>query len=96
MLELGKDSKLMHLELAPLIEKINPDLLITVGFYSELLSKQLKVKSYTFGEVEPLLIKIKKILQPKQLILIKGSNGMGLWKLIKIFRDYNQGDFNAA
>lgn len=96
MLELGKDSKLIHLELVPLIEKINLDLLITVGFYSELLSKELKVKSYTFGEIDPLLIKIKKIFQPKQLILIKGSNGMGLWKLIKIFRNYNQEDFNAA
>jgi UDP-N-acetylmuramyl pentapeptide synthase len=34
-----------------------------------------------------LLNDIQNIIQPKQLILIKGSNGTGLWKLLKLIKN---------
>ena len=33
---------------------------------------------------------------PNQIILVKGSNGIGLWKLIPVFRNINQEKRNVA
>jgi UDP-N-acetylmuramoyl-tripeptide--D-alanyl-D-alanine ligase len=96
MLELGKKAKLKHLELIPILKKINPNLLITVGSFTQLISKELKIKSYSYLNVDELLSKIKEIVKPNQLILIKGSNGTNLWKLVKVLQNFNQENNNAA
>ena len=96
MLELGKKAKLKHLELIPILKKINPNLLITVGSFTQLISKELKIKSYSYLNVDDLLSKIKEIVKPNQLILIKGSNGTNLWKLVKVLQNFNQENNNAA
>ena len=96
MLELGKKAKLKHLELIPILKKINPNLLITVGSFTQLISKKLKIKSYSYLSVDELLSKIKDIIKPNQLILIKGSNGTNLWKLVKVLQNFNQEKNNAA
>ena len=96
MLELGKKAMVKHLELIPIIKKINPNLLITVGFFTELMSKKLKIKSYSYPDVDSLILKIKDLIKPNQLILIKGSNGSKVWKLVKILQNLNQEKTNAA
>ena len=98
MLELGKNAKEMHFELIPMIKKVNPDLLITVGPCTKQISDELKelisCKSYlTFS---PLLKRVTEFVKPNQLILVKGSNGIGLWKLIPVFRNINQEKRNVA
>ncbi len=98
MLELGKNAKEMHFELIPMIKKINPDLLITVGPCTKQMSDKLKelisCKSYlTFS---PLLKRVTELVKPNQIILVKGSNGIGLWKLIPVFRNINQEKRNVA
>ena len=90
MLELGKKSMIKHLELIPIIKKINPNLLITVGFFTELMSKKLEIKSYSYPDIDSLILKIKDLIKPNQLILIKGSNGSKVWKLVKILQNLNQ------
>jgi UDP-N-acetylmuramyl pentapeptide synthase len=79
----------MHSKLIPLIRKINPNFLITLGDETENISQQLKsdMKCISYTRVEMLLKDIENIIQPKQLILIKGSNGTGLWKLLKLIKN---------
>ena len=96
MLELGKKSMVKHLELIPIIKKINPNLLITVGFFTELMSKKLEINSYSYPDIDSLILKIKDLIKPNQLILIKGSNGSKVWKLVKILQNLNQEKTNAA
>ena len=89
MLELGTASKKIHAKLIPVIREINPDFLITLGNETENISKKLKsdIKCISYTEVEILLKDIQGIIQPKQLILIKGSNGTGLWKILKLIKN---------
>ena len=89
MLELGTASRDMHSKLIPLIKKINPNFLITLGDETENISQQLKsdMKCISYTRIEMLLKDIENIIQPKQLILIKGSNGTGLWKLLKLIKN---------
>ncbi len=98
MLELGKNAEEIHFELVPLIKKINPDLLITVGPYTKKISSKLKIlincKSYL--TMPPLLKRATEFIKPNQIILIKGSNGIGLWNLIPIFKNFNQEKRNVA
>ena len=96
MLELGKNGITSHLDLIPIIKKINPDLLITVGELTELICNELKIKSCSYRHIDPLLLDIKNIIKPKQLIFIKGSNGTNLWKLVKFLRTLNQEGTYAA
>ncbi|MFL2830912.1 MAG: UDP-N-acetylmuramoyl-tripeptide--D-alanyl-D-alanine ligase [Candidatus Puniceispirillales bacterium] len=98
MLELGQNAKEMHLELIPMIKKINPNLLITMGAYSKKISDKLdiQINCTSFLTMPPLLKKVTEFIKPNQLILIKGSNGTGLWKLIPIFKNLNQEKCDVA
>ncbi|MDC0530790.1 UDP-N-acetylmuramoyl-tripeptide--D-alanyl-D-alanine ligase [Alphaproteobacteria bacterium] len=98
MLELGESSNKLHLKLIPIIKKINPNILITLGIYTANISKELcsSINCYSYNSVEKLLKDIKKYLKPTQVILIKGSNGTGLWKLVPALRRNIQEEYNAA
>mgnify|MGYP001177553629 FL=1 len=91
MLELGKHSKEMHQNLVPIINKIQPSLLITVGIETKQIITNLKInlKCFSYLEVEKLIIDLPKIIQPNQYILLKGSNGTGLWKITKFIKNIN-------
>ena len=92
MLELGKNAEQMHFELIPMIKKISPDLLITVGPYTKKISDKLKIliNCKSFLTMPPLLKRAKQFIKPNQIVLIKGSNGIGLWKLIPVLKNLNQ------
>ena len=81
-----------------MIKKINPNLLITIGAYSKKISDKLdiQINCSSFLTMPPLLKKATQFIKPNQLILIKGSNGTGLWKLIPIFKNLNQEKSNVA
>tara|TARA_X000000950_G_scaffold191792_1_gene231483 strand:+ start:376 stop:1791 length:1416 start_codon:yes stop_codon:yes gene_type:complete len=98
MLELGKSSTKIHLELIPILKIINPSLLITVGKYTKKLNDKLnlKVDCYSYFEINQLIKEIKKHIRPNQIVLLKGSNGTGLWKLLPIFKSIVQENANAA
>ena len=83
MLELGKNTKSFHVKLIDIIELIKPRCLITIGEHSNIISKKLK-KYFTcvsFENVDQLTNNFFSIIKPKDIILIKGSNGIGLFKL---------------
>ena len=98
MLELGKDTKEIHYALVPIINKINPDALITIGAYTKKITDKLNIgiNCNSFTTTTHLLKKLHQFIQPNQLILVKGSNGMGLWKLIPILKDLDQEKHNVA
>ena len=98
MLELGESSNDLHLKLIPIIKKINPNMLITLGVYTAKIFKELSssINCYHYNSVEILLKDIKKLIKPSQVILVKGSNGTGLWKVVPILKRNTQEECNAA
>ena len=57
----------------------------------------LNKKFMSYDNIEQLLKDLPKILKPKQNILVKGSNGTGLWKLINFVKnEYNYQENNNA
>ncbi len=98
MLELGDSSTEMHLDLIPILKEINPNLLLTVGKYSKNINDQLNfiVNTHSYFAINQLLKDIRQFIKPNQIVLLKGSNGTGLWKLIPIFKNMIQENVNAA
>ena len=98
MLELGDRSLQMHEELIPILHKIKPDLLLTLGNYSKKINDQLKstLRCHSYAKIDQLIKDINKFIKPNQIILLKGSNGTGLWKLVPIFKNIIQENSNAA
>ena len=66
--------------------------------YSKKISDELnsQISCYTFPTMTPLLKRATQFIKPKQLILVKGSNGTGVWKLIPILKNLNQEKRNVA
>ena len=98
MLELGDSSTEMHLDLIPILKEINPNLLLTVGKYSKNINDQLNftINTHSYLAINQLLKDIRQFIKPNQIVLLKGSNGTGLWKLIPIFKNMIQENVNAA
>lgn len=98
MLELGKSSTKLHLELVPILKSINPSLLITLGKHTKKINDKLNLTTdcVSYLDIDQLIKDIKKYIRPNQIVLLKGSNGSGLWKLIPIFRSIIQENTNAA
>ena len=98
MLELGKSSTEMHLDLVPMLKNINPNLLLTVGKYTKKINDQLKltINCHSYFEINLLIRDIRQFIKPNQIVLLKGSNGTGLWKLVPIFKNIIQENTNAA
>ena len=82
MLELGQNTKILHEKLIPLIKLIKPRYLITVGRFSKVISTKLKdfFPCQSFANTDDLKEKFFSIIKHQDLILIKGSNGTGLFK----------------
>ncbi len=98
MLELGNSATKMHLSLVPILNSINPNLVLTLGKYTKNIKKKLNltIKCHSYDEINELIKDIKQFIRPNQIVLLKGSNGTGLWKLIPIFRNIIQENANAA
>ena len=98
MLELGDSSNELHFKLVPIIKKIKPNILITLGVYTSKICKELcsSINCYPYLSIDRLLTDIKKHLRPTQIILIKGSHGTNLWKLPPILKQNIQEKYNAA
>jgi UDP-N-acetylmuramoyl-tripeptide--D-alanyl-D-alanine ligase len=84
MLELGKDEAFYHTSLLPSIIKYKVDKLITVGKLSKLLYAiaPKSIKLATFLDADELNKHIQDLVQPKDLIMIQGSFGIGLKKVV--------------
>ena len=85
MLELGKESKEIHKELGLKIEKLEFNVLYTVGKNMFEMSKVLKNIKYKYHEdnLDRVAENILKIIESGDAILLKGSNSINLKEIIK-------------
>lgn len=92
MLELGSDSEKLHKDLATLLEVKNLDLVFTVGNFSKSLHDSLPIHlrgghSENSDKAASLLV---KTVQPGDVVLIKGSNAIGMSKIKKALLDLSE------
>ena len=89
MLELGEEARAYHADLLPLVERAKTDQVITCGSFMDALWERLPpalrlARVRTAGEAEKELL---KILAPGDVVLLKGSNGLGLHGLKSVLRE---------
>lgn len=89
VLELGKESKNIHKKIGFEVVKWQVDYLITIGKHSKYISKMARKQNMKrrctkhFSNEKKARKFIKKLIRENDVILIKGSNGMGLINLIE-------------
>jgi len=84
ILDLGKSSISEHDRLIPSIQDSKPKLLITIGKQMNRISESvhLNCEKINFSSSNQASKKISALIEPNDLILVKGSNAMGLKKII--------------
>ena len=85
ILELGNKSKKIHKKLGKNISKFNIDLLITIGKNSRQVKRKCirKIKTKHFSSELMARKYIKNNIKENDVILFKGSNGIGLVNLVE-------------
>ena len=85
MLELGQNSFSYHKKIVPIIKKLNPKTLFTIGNMSRILTDNLKNYFFCkhFKNINLLEENFEKLVHDNDTIFVKGSNGMGLYKFCK-------------
>lgn len=83
MLELGKNSQKYHEEISNYLTGINE--VYTVGNFMKFLSKKLpkNLKNKHFDDYKSAYEFLNNYLKKSDLVLIKGSHGSNLWKLVE-------------
>jgi UDP-N-acetylmuramyl pentapeptide synthase len=76
MLELGKNSTKMHIEVSEILKKVKPEIVYTVGKHSVYIQKGLPktIKSHHFVDYKKIYNEITRIIKTNDVIMIKGSN----------------------
>jgi UDP-N-acetylmuramoyl-tripeptide--D-alanyl-D-alanine ligase len=91
MLEIGHFSANEHRKIGSLVVNNKIDYLITVGLHSELIAEQARedgmfsatIFSYKNSDSSELSEKISEFLEPGNIILVKGSQGIRTEKIVK-------------
>ncbi len=84
MLELGNESRIHHEHLIPFIKNDMVDVFFTVGEMMNEVSEKIGTSSSVrqFSSVKLLGNALKSILLKDDLILVKGSNAMNMWRVV--------------
>jgi murE/murF fusion protein len=80
MLELGKISKSCHLKIVKTLLKTKPDIIFTVGEYSNFIYEKLPeyFLKFHFNNYKNVFDKLLSIIKNNDIIMIKGSNSTNL------------------
>lgn len=83
MLELGVNSKKMHLEILDVIKKVSPFMVITVGKITKALNENLprKIKKVHYLSIKHLYERLIEEISDGDIVMIKGSNSINLSKI---------------
>lgn len=85
MLELGSDSQLSHAKIGERVAAHRIDLLYTFGPLSELTAESARkhgVTAHHFTDMEELLTNLTNQVEPGDLVLVKGSRGMRMERVV--------------
>ena len=83
MLELGEDSDSHHRLVGQACREANLDLVITVGKAAKPIYQTVSdhAEAQHCENAQQALKVVKQVLTPGDTVLIKGSNGSGVWKI---------------
>ncbi len=83
MLELGKNSIILHKNIASKIIESESKIVITLGKFSKVIAKMLpkSIESFHFANFENVYNKLVDIIVDDDIIMIKGSNSTKLYKV---------------
>ena len=86
MLELGDYSKSLHEAVGKEVVKNNVDILITVGKEAKniaYIAKKNNINAYEYNTNNEAIKKLKEIIEPKDVILVKASNSMNFKQIVE-------------
>ncbi|MBR6026526.1 MAG: hypothetical protein IK065_02880 [Neisseriaceae bacterium] len=88
MLELGENSDQYHLEIADYLSIAKANRIILCGTNMQKLSEKISNDYQTiwFNNVNDVITNIGELIKDKDSILIKSSNGTGLWELVNYLK----------
>ena len=92
MNELGEKSLKFHLNMKREIENTNLNIIFTIGKFTKRLNQDLSnsIQKYHYDDISDLEKELKKIINTNDILLVKGSNAVGLNTLVnKIVGDQN-------
>lgn len=81
MLELGEHSNQLHQDVIRFAEQLNPDLVLLFGERMHAAAVE-NLKVQTFNSHEAIVSRLQSKLQPGDLVLLKGSRGMAMEKIL--------------
>lgn len=86
MLELGEFSQELHKKVGEEVAKNKIDILITVGKEANNIAETAKKNgintTYMFENNQKAITKLKEILEPKDVVLVKASNSMNFKEIV--------------
>lgn len=91
MLELGEKSEYYHRQIGKKVEQSNIDVFITVGYMAEFAGREIKKESlqvYSIDNVDSLFSVLNDVIAKNDVVLLKGSRGNKLEKVISQLRNY--------
>ena len=86
MEELGEKSRAFHINMKPIIEDSNVDIVFTIGKFMKNLNQVLssKIEKYHYENISELEEKLSKKVKSGDCIMVKGSHSLQLSSLVKI------------
>ncbi|MBQ8982767.1 MAG: UDP-N-acetylmuramoyl-tripeptide--D-alanyl-D-alanine ligase [Lachnospiraceae bacterium] len=91
MFELGENSEQYHYQVGEYLSSLPVDELIVVGDHARMIRKAVedsgkKMKLCSFMENEEVAMYLIATLQPDDIVLLKGSNGMKMWEILEVLQ----------
>ncbi|HEY3726860.1 MAG TPA: UDP-N-acetylmuramoyl-tripeptide--D-alanyl-D-alanine ligase [Solirubrobacteraceae bacterium] len=78
MLELGPEARSYHAQLGELANDAGVDVLVTVGPLAAAITERFAGQATSFADAEEAAAAVPELLEPGDLVLVKGSLGVGL------------------
>ena len=89
MLELGKFTEELHLKILETIKKVSPKLIVTVGTFSKIITKNVKpdFKAFHYKNYHNVYERIIEEIDDNDIVMIKGSNSINLSKVCERLKE---------
>jgi UDP-N-acetylmuramoyl-tripeptide--D-alanyl-D-alanine ligase len=92
MLELGADARRLHSEIGEYAAAAGIELLLTVGGLADEIARTFTGESHTSADVREAAVLLAGLLRDGDTVLVKGSRGVGLERVVQSLRAERQLD----